>query len=44
MDSGDEPIADAHELERVRAQSRRVHIRAALSAAVVAALLGLIPF
>ena len=31
------------ELERVRAQSRRVHIRAALSAAVIAALLTFLP-
>jgi hypothetical protein len=43
MDQGDEAIADPKELERVRAQSRQVHLRAALSAAVVAVLLALVP-
>ena len=43
MDDGDEAISDPHELERVRAQSRGVHIRAALSAVVVAVLLALLP-
>ena len=43
MDAGDEQITDPQELERVRAQSRRVHIRAALSAAVIAALLTFLP-
>jgi hypothetical protein len=43
MDAGDEQITSPDELERVRAQSRRVHTRAALSAAVVAALLALVP-
>jgi hypothetical protein len=43
MDAGDEPIADPTDLKRIRAQSRSVHIRAALSAAVVAAVLALLP-
>jgi hypothetical protein len=43
MDQGDEEITDPGELERVRTQSRHVHIRAALSAAVIAALLFLVP-
>jgi hypothetical protein len=43
MDEGDAEITDPSELEQVRAQSRQVHIRAALSAAVIAALLALVP-
>ena len=43
MDAGDEPITNPTELEYVRAQSRRVHIRAALIAVVVAALLAVLP-
>ncbi len=43
MDAGDEDITDPRELDRVRAQSRGVHIRAALTAVVVAALLALLP-
>jgi hypothetical protein len=39
MDPGDEPIDDPRELARVRAQSRQVHVRAALSAALVTALI-----
>jgi hypothetical protein len=42
MDTGDEAITDARELGQVRAQSRRVHISAALSAAVVAAVVMLL--
>jgi hypothetical protein len=42
MDAGDEPITDPTELKRVRAQSRAVHVRAALTAAVVAALFALL--
>jgi hypothetical protein len=42
LDEGDETITNPHELERVRAQSRRVHIRAALTASVVAALMFLL--
>lgn len=42
MDRGDEQITDARQLERVRAQSRRVHVRAALSAVVVAVLFSLV--
>jgi len=44
MDSGDEQISDATELAQVRAQSRAVHIRAVLSAVIVAVLLTLLPF
>jgi hypothetical protein len=43
MDAGDAEITDPTELTTVRAQSRGVHIRAILSAAVVAALLALMP-
>ena len=43
MDSGDEDITDLIELDRVRAQSRRVHIRAGVTAAAVAILLTLVP-
>jgi hypothetical protein len=43
MDTGDEAITDPRELERVRAQSRRVHIRAVVSAAVATILLTLVP-
>jgi hypothetical protein len=43
MDAGDEPITDPSELKQVRAQSRAVHIRAALSAVAVAVLLALLP-
>lgn len=43
MDSGDEQIADPNELAQVRAQSRGVHIRAVLTAAIVAGLLALLP-
>jgi hypothetical protein len=43
MDAGDEPITSPSELELVRAQSKKVHVRAALSAAVIAALLALLP-
>ncbi len=39
MDLGDETIEDARELAQVRAQSAQVHIRSALTAAIVAALL-----
>jgi hypothetical protein len=44
MDAGDEPITHPSELEAVRAQSRAVHIRAALTAVAVAALVALLPF
>jgi hypothetical protein len=43
MDSGDEAIDDERELEQINSQSKRVHIRSALSAAVVAALFAVIP-
>ena len=43
MDSGDEAITDPTELAQVRAQSRRVHIRAIVTAVVVAVLLVLLP-
>jgi len=43
MDQGDQEIADPQELERVRAQSRQVYLRATLSAAVAAILLALAP-
>jgi hypothetical protein len=39
MDAGDEKIADPDDLDRVRAQSRRVHIRSVLSAVVFAGLM-----
>jgi hypothetical protein len=42
IDNGDEAITDPGELERIRAQSRRVHIRAILSAVVVAGLMFLL--
>ena len=44
MDAGDEAITNPTELDTVRAQSRGVHIRAVLSAAIVAALLALLPW
>ena len=43
MDAGDEEITNPRELDQVRAQSRGVHIRSALTAVVVAALLALLP-
>jgi hypothetical protein len=43
MDAGDEKITDPRELDQVRAQSRAVHIRSALTAVAVAALLALLP-
>jgi hypothetical protein len=43
MDTGDEEIRDPRELDRVRAQSRAVHIRAAVTGVVVAAVLILLP-
>lgn len=43
MDSGDEAITDPSELKQVRAQSRSIHIRAALTAVAVAILLALLP-
>jgi len=43
LDAGDEAITDPTELTTVRAQSRRVHIHAVLSAAMIAALLALLP-
>lgn len=38
MDSGDEPISDAIELDHVKAQSRRVHVQAAVFAIALTAL------
>jgi hypothetical protein len=43
MDSGDEDVTDLIELARIRAQSRRVHIRSALTAVIVAVLFTLLP-
>ena len=43
LDSGDEAITDALELARIRVQSRRVHVRAALGAAVIASLFAMLP-
>lgn len=43
MDAGDEEITDPRELDQVRKQSRVVHIRSALTAVVVAAVLALVP-
>jgi hypothetical protein len=43
MDAGDEQITNPTELTQVRAQSRGVHIRAALAAVVVAVLLTVLP-
>jgi hypothetical protein len=43
MDAGDEQISDPSELEQVRAQSRAVHIRAALTALIVAVVVALLP-
>src|SRR5450432_668701 len=35
MDAGDEPIADPHELDQVRAQARKVHIEAFVTAVLL---------
>ena len=43
MDAGDEEITSPHDLERVRAQSRNVHIRAVASAALAAAVFAILP-
>ena len=43
MDAGDEQISDPRELNQIRAQSRAVHIRAALTGVVVSAVLTLLP-
>ena len=43
MDAGDEAVTDAGELEQMRAQSRAVHIRAAVTALAAALLLLLLP-
>ena len=43
MDGGDEEITNPLELEAIRAQSRGVHIRAVVLAAVVAGLLAALP-
>jgi hypothetical protein len=43
MDAGEEEITNPRELDDVRAQSRSVHIRAIVTAVVVAALLALLP-
>jgi hypothetical protein len=43
MDAGDEAITDPRELDQVRAQSRRVHIRSILTGVIAAALLLLLP-
>jgi hypothetical protein len=43
MDAGDEAITDPSELKQIRAQSRGVHIRAALAGIVVAVLLTMLP-
>lgn len=43
MDAGDEAITDPQELEHVRTQSRQVHVKALLLAALVAALIVLLP-
>ena len=44
LDEGDEAITNPSELALVKTQSRRVHIRAVVSALVVAALLVLFAF
>ena len=41
MDTGDEAITDPRELELVRTQSRKVHVRAVLLAALVTVLTAL---
>ena len=43
MDDGDEEVTDLIELARMRAQSRKVHIRSVLTAVVVAVLFTLLP-
>jgi hypothetical protein len=43
MDAGDEKITDPRELDQIRAQSRAVHIRSALTGLIAAALLVLLP-
>ncbi|HKE85084.1 MAG TPA: hypothetical protein VKB50_15080 [Vicinamibacterales bacterium] len=43
MDSGDERIVDAIELQHVRAQSRKVHMQSALFAVAVTLLVLLLP-
>jgi len=43
MDSGDERIVDAIELDHVRAQARNVHLQSAVVAIVVTAVVVLMP-
>jgi len=43
MDAGDEAITDPRELAQVRSQSRQVHVRAVLIAALVTTLIVLLP-
>jgi hypothetical protein len=43
MDQGAEAIADAGELRRVRRQASRVHTRALTAAAVVTAVVAVLP-
>ena len=43
MDSGEEKIDDAGELDQVRAQARKVHLQSALFAIAVTVLLLLFP-
>ena len=43
LDSGDEKIVDAIELDHVRAQSRKVHMQSAIVALVVTALVLALP-
>jgi len=43
MDSGDERIVDAIELQHVRAQARRVHVQSALFALAVTLIVLVLP-
>ena len=43
MDAGDTSITDPRELEQVRAQAKEVHMRAAVSAAIVTGIILLLP-
>ena len=43
LDTGDQPIVDAIELQQVRAQSRKVHIQSAVVAIVVTLVVVVMP-
>jgi len=43
MDTGSEPITDKAELDQVRRQSRAVHLKALIAAAVLTAIAVVLP-